>query len=238
MHDYRGESVSSGHFRPLFDFSIFLFLLLIFLSLSLSLSLFLPTPLKNSNQPQEAIARALAELEPTTAPAAAVLSALNAVVDSQKRHDPAVRARCGEEAEAEEAKPQQQGNAGRGESWHKRLHERRERKRAAKAARDAALGIVASEGARKHEEEGERPDRGRSRNRNLSAGLADGRNKFGFKNPPSNSCAECMPLSEEVREARKADKLAARIANRRRKQEEEAAAVAAAGANEAVATEG
>ena len=184
----------------------------------------------SKKNPQEAIARALAELEPTQAPAAAVLSALNAVVDSQKRHDPAVRARCGEEEEEKEKDPKlQAGNAGRGESWHRGLHERRERKRVAKAARDAAAGIAVDESAQSREEENKKK-RNQNKNKNMSAGLADGRNKFGFKNPPSNSCAECaaqQPSAEE-KAARKAEKLAARIENRRRKQAEAAAAVAAA----------
>ena len=96
------------------------------LSFSFSLASSFPKQ-KNLPQTQEAIARALAELEPTQAPAAAVLSALNAVVDSQKRHDPAVRARCGIEEEAGEDAKELRGNAGRGESWHRGLHERRER---------------------------------------------------------------------------------------------------------------
>lgn len=182
---------------------------------------------------QEAIARALAELEPSQAPAAAVLSALNAVVDSQKRHDPAVRARCGDETEPEEGRTKAKQN---GESWHRRLHERRERKRAAKAARDAAAGIVPSAKALSYEEK-KRRNQDRNKTKDLKTGLADGRNKFGFKNPPSNSCAECAPrlLSAEEKEAKKAERLAARVENRLRKQAEAAAAMAMAAAGGEVA---
>ena len=79
-----------------------------------------------------------------------------------------------------------------------------------------------------------------------ASGLAESRKKFGFKNPPSNSCAECVPQrppllkSAEERAARKAEKLAARIESRVRRQAAEAAAaggavaaVAAGGAGEA-----
>jgi len=191
-------------------------------------------PLPLSFLLHEAIARALAELEPTQAPAAAVLSALNAVVDSQKRYDPAVRARCGDESEDSEEKRKQKQN---GESWHRRLHERRERKRAAKAARDAAAGIVPSAKALSYEEK-KRRNQDRNKSRDLKTGLADGRNKFGFKNPPSNSCAECAPrlVSAAEKEAKKAERLAARIENRIRKQAEAAAALAvAAGGREGAA---
>lgn len=234
MHDDRGERVFS-FFSFLFHFDLLAFFLISFLSQTKTF--------------QEAIARALAELEPSPAPAAAVLSALNAVVDSQKRHDPAVRARCGlgEEGEDGEGEGGEGGEVKRGggpvESWHKKLHERRDRKRAARAARDAAAAGMsvaeAQEAARRRREEEKKRLRqnknsGGGGDKKMSAsGLADGRRKFGFRNPPTNSCLECraMPTPEE-RAARKAEKLAARIENRLRKQAEAKAAAAAEAAAE------
>lgn len=228
MHDDRCERVFVSFFFYTFDsFAFFL------------ISSFLP-----KKKFQEAIARALAELEPSPAPAAAVLSALNAVVDSQKRHDPAVRARCGlgEKEDGEGGKEGEVEKRGGGpvESWHKKLHERRDRKRAARAARDAAAAGIsvaeAQEAARRRRDAEKNKNSGGGKKMSAS-GLADGRRKFGFKNPPTNSCLECraMPPPEE-RAARKAEKLAARIENRLRKQAEaKAAAAAAAGAAEAAA---